>query len=273
MLWLPEEDNVKDPITGDDLIDDEDVVEDEEIEKTSNKKASEKEKTTVEEEEVEDVDEDEDEDEDEIAAAELDDLKKQLHQTQMMLKRMMAGQTSKIEEAPEEKFEVPEFNFLQNVDMDELMTNPKLLNTMLNQAAKHGAKFAYDQSLKVVPKRITPVVQKRVSEAQKVENFFASNPDIAQFRPYFNSVVSEVYANDPTITVDNLLKETAKRVRKDLKLSSKPVTKRKNTGAVSPNRSTNFQKKKNVPLSESQKALEYIRKKRGEIQYPHKKKG
>lgn len=258
MAWLPEQDEVKNPVTGADLVDDEEVVEEEETEDTSTENTSEEE--TAEEE----VDEEEDE---------LSDIKSQLKQTQKLLARVMATQTQNVQDNTEEKFEVPEFNFVQDVDMDELMTNPKLLNTMLNQAAKHGAQFAYEQSLKVAPTKITPVVQKKVSEAQKVESFFSKNADIAQFRPYFTTVAQDVFNEDPTMSVDKLLNETAKRVRKDLNLTTRAVKKRKNTGAVPPTRSSNFQKKKDSPLTESQKALEYIRKKRGEIQYPQKKKG
>ena len=184
-----------------------------------------------------------------------------MEQTQAMLQQFIQKSTptkATTEKKPVDEIVVPDFNFVQDVDMDDVMTNPQMLNKMLNQAAQHGAKFAYEEAMAKVPTRVGKDVERRVTEAQQVEKFFDRNEDVAPFRPYFSTVMEQVFAVKPNLTVAQLLKETADTVRKDLKLQA-PDKKRK-TGVVQPGGGTgNRGGEGDKPQSEAQKALNHLK--------------
>ena len=184
-----------------------------------------------------------------------------MEQTNAMLQRFIQNSTpakATTEAKPVDEIVVPEFDFTQDVDMDDVMTNPKMLNKMLNQAAQHGAKFAFAEAMSKVPTRVGKDVERRVTEAQQVEKFFDRNEDVADFRPYFSTVMEQEFGKNPNLTVAQLLKETANTVRKDLKLQA-PDKSRK-SGVVAPGGGTGTRGGEgDKVVSEAQKALNHLK--------------
>jgi len=208
--------------------------------------------------------EEEEEDVEEVVKPDDDRLNKMetaLEQTNAMLQQFLQRSTpakATSEANPVDEIVVPDFDFTQDVDMDDVMTNPKMLNKMLNQAAQHGAKFAYAEAMSKAPTRVGKEVERRVTEAQQVEKFFDRNEDVANFRPYFSTVMQQVYEGKPNLTVSQLLKETADTVRKDLKLQAPSKTRK--SGAISPGGGTGTRSDgEDKPMSEAQKALQHMK--------------
>lgn len=221
----------------------------------------EKELDELEEEDVEETEDESEEETEEVdVTAELKTLKGEFATTQELLRQLLQQPQRVVEkeEAPIE-MKLKEFDFTQGLDMDDVVSNPKLFNKILNQAAQYGAENALRQALKEAPDRVAPAVQKKVTETQMVESFFSKNSDLDALRPYFSTVMQQTYDANPTLPLAKLLETTATNVRQTLKMNV--PTKRKKPGTVSPKGNSGFNnpKSKGEKLTPAQEMVNYLK--------------
>jgi hypothetical protein len=103
-------------------------------------------------------------------------------------------------------------------DLDELTRDPAKLNEKLNQVFQKGMQAAEAMVLSKLPE----VVAQQVEVIQKMQatstKFYQEHSDLEGFKNVVKVVYDDVIKNNPNLTLDQALKNTAKETRKRLNL-------------------------------------------------------
>lgn len=160
----------------------------------------------------------------------------------ILLERLEAATRANLDQAKETAREsdqppvlnVEERNFLEGLDLDEVLGNAENLNRVLMAVHRHAmevaSKIAAENIMRSLPETISNYVTRHVSMSEMVRDFYSSNPDIAQVKGTMAQVANEVANQSPELTPPQVFAEAAKRVRVMLKLNpnggQKPQPKR-----------------------------------------------
>lgn len=181
----------------------------------------------------------------------IDDLRKQieeLHGTVLDLKsnapliKEEAPATEKAEPAKVDSAPQPAtmeaVDFVGSLDMDDVASDPKVFNQVLNNAVNQAVTAAINkvnQTLSGVEKTVrelpTDLMQRTKQELlldNKINAFYQSNEDLVGVRRTVGAVAAEIAAKEPKLSVDELFDKAAEQTRKLLKLPTpKPKAKSK----------------------------------------------
>lgn len=152
-------------------------------------------------------------------------------------------------------------------DVDEILSKPealnKLLNKVYNRARSDAAKLAFEHSMKSLPAVTSTFVQKQVELYLNVAEFYRENADLntAAGRRYMGTVSAQVLEKEPGISMEDLMKKSAERVRNVMGLSSqKPKSSVKKSPAFAKAQSPRKDKKGTELTPKEQEMLALIPK-------------
>lgn len=119
-------------------------------------------------------------------------------------------------------------DFLSNIDIDEVLQTAEGFNGLLNivyQRALSDAKAqATEHIMRSLPESISTHYQEHATRTKIVEDFYGENPDLVHIKRTVAAIANELAANNPTYTLDQILKESAVRTRQMLGLRKSPIT-------------------------------------------------
>jgi len=139
------------------------------------------------------------------------------------LKALVKGKKSTTE-APstEPPLELEERNFLEGIDVDEVMDNPAALNKLLNkiyqQAVTDTRKILGEGVLRSIPEIVRTNIATVTNLQKASEQFYEQNPDLKPFKKVVASVFEELASQNPDKRYDEILTEVGDEVRKRLDL-------------------------------------------------------
>lgn len=179
---------------------------------------------------VEDTDEDEEEDEDKDQV--IKDLRNRINDMAKGEPPLSEGTDEEPEEQEEEeedegdseqkpaKKTVPKqkgdvLQFVSEEDMEDLTA------TQMNQILTQVYNQARQDMLRDIPEVAARTVQQRMEVETAVKSFYEDNPDLQDVREYTGQVANKVQSENPKWSIDQILNETAKTVRRNLHLSEK----------------------------------------------------
>ena len=119
-------------------------------------------------------------------------------------------------------------NFLGELDLDDVISDPKAFNQLLNKLYQRAVTDTRKVLGEGILRSIPDIVKSNIvitNNLQKTsEQVFADNKDLKPFRKVVAAVFEEVYAKNPDKTYDEVLKEVAdeSRIRLDLHKKAQP---------------------------------------------------
>ena len=137
----------------------------------------------------------------------------------------------KEEEIKVEDLTIPEQDFVGDLDVDEVVRDPKSLNTLLNKvyskAAKDVAKLVAESTIKSIPE----IVRKNIEVVNNLkamhDKFYTNNPQLAGFKKAVAAVFSDIQSSNQSKSYDELLTLTAAETYKRLGLKKEAIEKAK----------------------------------------------
>lgn len=129
-------------------------------------------------------------------------------------------------------------NFLEGLDVDEILSSAENLNKLLVAVHDHALAqtrtLAAEQILQNLPEVISTYVVRHIATREKVADFYKENPDLVGVKRTLATVANEITAEKPELTLDQVFEEAATRTRTMLGLKkSAPVVE-------SPNKKPSF---------------------------------
>jgi cobalamin biosynthesis protein CobT len=154
-------------------------------------------------------------------------MQEQLGTLAAKIQELAAQKEAKPPETEEElKLEPVEF-VPEDIDVDEIVEEPKKLNDLLNQvyqrAIVEASKKIHEKVMLTIPEIVNVHYQNLASLQAVADKFYQDNPDLNQpsIRQFVANVVTEMHSEHPDKPLPDLLSEAASEVRRRLKLMTK----------------------------------------------------
>jgi hypothetical protein len=130
--------------------------------------------------------------------------------------------------APSTDAPVDELDFLGDEEVDDLLSDKKSLNALLNKVFLKGAEMTKKQMLKnrhEILQSLPTMVKTNIVTLESVrkasEDFYKNNPDLEPFRKTVATMFEEVATEHPDWTHEKLLKASEKMTREKLGIEKK----------------------------------------------------
>lgn len=148
-----------------------------------------------------------------------------------------APETPASEPTPTTAVTVP--NFLEGLDLDEVLSTPENLNAALGrvyvQGMQEASKLAAEQIMRNLPQVISTYVTQHITLRETVDQFYKEHPQLKAVRRTVSQVANEIAADEPELSLEKVFAKSAERVYKMLNLTKqapKEVKKPSNPGFV-----------------------------------------
>jgi hypothetical protein len=132
-------------------------------------------------------------------------------------------------ETPPAPVKVEEIDFLTNLNIDDVIDDPKKLNALLNSVYQRARSDAKEDAAKAVLTALPGLVSSEVKTTNDtsvvVNEFYSHNEDLSSVKRTVMAVAAQVHAEKPEWGFQEVLKESATRTR--TMLGIKPSTKTK----------------------------------------------
>lgn len=132
-------------------------------------------------------------------------------------------------QAPTTEIPFQDQDFLGELDLEELTTDPKTLNKLLNSVYQKAVKDTRNNVLEETYKNIPDIVKNNIAIQNNLkktsENFYAEHEDLKPFKKVVAAVYEELISENPDKKYDELLKNVADEARKRLDLHKKVTNK------------------------------------------------
>lgn len=123
---------------------------------------------------------------------------------------------------------VSEPNFLENLDIDEVLSNSENLNKLLlavyNAGISEATRRASDNILGSVNDLVSRYVREQINMTEMVKEFYDANPDLRPVRRTVAAIAREISKEEPELKPGDVFAKTALKVREVLKLKAPGVT-------------------------------------------------
>lgn len=103
-------------------------------------------------------------------------------------------------------------------EYNEAMTSVAKFNDVVMKKAAAYTEGRVQEVLRSLGNTVAPMVQQVVDIRIAASDFYLSNPDLREFKPFVGMVANEIFAKNPDKPLDELFNITGKEVRKRLKL-------------------------------------------------------
>ena len=134
-------------------------------------------------------------------------------------------------EAPTTEAPIEEINFVDGVDMEELTSNPKVFNEVLNKVFKKGVEKGSklkESVLLSVPNVIKYTLTQQTALEKATAKFYADNADLntPNNKKIVALIAEKIVAKNPQLKLEEILEKTEKEVRVILNLKKQANSKK-----------------------------------------------
>ena len=112
------------------------------------------------------------------------------------------------------------FDFIKDVDMDDLSSDPKVLNKILNTVAENVEVQTTERVLRSIPQIIMSQIQQHNYSKKIADDFYTEHPDLSNVRQVVKVCAEQIRTDNPDWDTKKILSEAAVRSRKTLGISS-----------------------------------------------------
>lgn len=120
---------------------------------------------------------------------------------------------------------ISEVDFVKDIDLDEVVRDPKEFNKLMNQVYQKGLADSEQRVVEKVLRSIPEIVQSNIKVTQELEKtkteFFEENPDLKGFQKVLASVYQEIAEKNPGKDYKTILALTGAEARTRLGLEKK----------------------------------------------------
>lgn len=113
-------------------------------------------------------------------------------------------------------------NFLENLDLDEVLSSSENLNALLlavyNRGVSESMRRASDNVLGSVNELVSRYVREQLSMSEMVKEFYEQNEDLRPLRRTVAAYAKEISRDNPDLKPHEVFAQTATKVRTALKL-------------------------------------------------------
>lgn len=165
-----------------------------------------------------------------------DELRRQLNEAMGVISQLRQGQleqpaqTQPAQQQTPEPFQnlqpgqVAQLDFLQGQDHVAILEDPQKFNELLSRVATTAFTAAVQAAQEQVMLRIPSIVSSTASQQQEIariaDDFYKANSDLANFKPAVSMAATQLYQENPNLTLPELLAQAATRTREVLHLKS-----------------------------------------------------
>lgn len=147
------------------------------------------------------------------------------------------------------------FDFIKDIDMDDLASNPIVFNKVLHEVIKKVQKQTTEQVLLNIPEVVMSQVQQQSFVKRKADRFYSDNKDLVNVRSVVKACAEQLQHDNPAWGIDEIFKNAAIKTRETLGMSADVVNINKEIASVedvafagSKGGSKNNQKRKKTSL-------------------------
>lgn len=116
-----------------------------------------------------------------------------LEVTRVLAEQQMTKESESKEPAP---IELDPVDFINDDEtFQEALSDPKVLNKLLNETVQKAVNEAHQRTLKVLPEAIAPQLKESVKATHRVTNFFDSNPELKPHMEYVSFMMGKLLDN------------------------------------------------------------------------------
>ena len=171
----------------------------------------------------------------------------------------VASQTQTQSQTLPEPSSVVDTNFLDGEDFDDVLTSPEAFNRLLIKVAN----LAQKSVVPVVTEQVLTTTQRQSAQKRAVEKFYRDNPDLSGVRQTVSMVSQNLGAQNPNLTLEQLLEQTATMTRTMLQMPLKPQTNKTSTSPTKvvrrvarPAKATTTASRKQKPTTKKKSSLQ-----------------
>lgn len=122
----------------------------------------------------------------------------------------------------DDAFTPQEHNFLDGLDIDDVLSSGENLNKLLlavyNRGLQESLRMANTQFTAQAPNLVREHVTQHMTMRELVDNFYSTNPDLIHARKTVGAIANEVSQENSELSIDEVFAEAAKRTREVLGL-------------------------------------------------------
>ena len=129
------------------------------------------------------------------------------------------------EEEPKKDVEVDltSYDFLKDLDMDDVASDPKILNKILHEVIAKVQLRTTEQVLRSIPQVVMSQVNQQTYFKRMADKFYEDNSDLVNVRQVVKACTQQVQQANPEWEIEKVLKEAAVKTRETLGLSAPKV--------------------------------------------------
>ncbi len=104
-------------------------------------------------------------------------------------------------------------DFLGGLDIDDVASDPRLFNEVMNKAVQIGETRAAERMLRAIPELVTRQIKQQTGIQRTVDAFYKDNADLRVVKKTVGKVANQVAAEHPDWKLSDVFGETATRTR------------------------------------------------------------
>ena len=132
----------------------------------------------------------------------------------------------KTDESGVEKKDIKEdsiFDFIKDVDMDDVASDPKVFNKILHAVVARVQHLTTEQVLRSIPQVVMSQVQQQTYFKRIADKFYDDNKDLINVKQVVRACAQQVQKDNPEWEIEKVFTETAKKTRETLGMSAHTV--------------------------------------------------
>ena len=162
--------------------------------------------------------------------------KKLLERIEQLTQEKLESSKKSNESTQEDSFSPQEHNFLDGLDIDEVLSSSdnfnKLLLGVYNKALQESSKLSAENIMRSLPSTMSNYVAQHLTMREMVNNFYETNDDLVGAKQTVTDVANKIANENPELSVEEVFAKTADEARKVLNL--KKIEPRNKNGTSKP---------------------------------------
>lgn len=94
--------------------------------------------------------------------------------------------------------EIKPKDYMKDVDLDDLITNPEALNKLLNEVRSEAAELGFQRALQASPEKLRRMVNDEVQVTVLTSQLFSNKPEYIPIRDFVAQVAKDIEQKNPT---------------------------------------------------------------------------
>jgi len=120
---------------------------------------------------------------------------------------------------------IPEIvqDFIGDIDVDDLVSDKKLLNEVLVKVATASRENTIQTMLRAIPQIVVQQTRSQAVIKTVIDEFYDANEELIPVKKTVGAVANQIYAEEPSLSIDKVLEKAAERTRKMLGLKKTAI--------------------------------------------------